>query len=304
MNTLDFQGLKFPNPDLFRPAGVSLLYCSLSADGAERLCVGGVAWDSDRIVVAEVPGLKRLKCVYGDAVRSLWVAADLSLKSLRNHLGSQPGLERTVEAWRAPADGCLATAPALTTARSLELALASALVQHASLHSEPVREQANQVDERAASIGNARLSALVKAEVESMRPELLGRFSKRHRLAEGAREFRLGFAGDKLVANFVNLWPTSLSAAVRTAKSGIVDLLEARTLVERGLLPMRPVAFELIVHHPTSDDLQVTERGLANVRAAIAELTDVADGSQLRCRPIRGPSLIARHIVECEASNA
>lgn len=300
MSTITIGNLQFPDPRSFGTAYVALLYSELAQHSPERVCVGGVAWDSQEVYAHKVVGLRKLRCVYGEAIRSVWLATDLSLASLKDHLRTHKPEQRSLEGWQPPAGGMFLSDTVRVAARSLEAALEGQLRMYASLFPVSQADEDEPVGERAAALSNARLNRLVREEMARLRPTLLARFSSKHRIAETAREFTLSFAGERLVANFVHLWPHQLSSAVKAAKSGVIDLLEARSLVERGLFEVSITQFELIVHHPHEESVQVTPRSLHRVREAFAELSDVALHQDLRCRAVAEPADIARYIANVE----
>jgi hypothetical protein len=300
MNTITIGGLQFPDPRSFDTAYVALLYSELAQHSPERVCVGGIAWDSQGVYAHKVAGLRRLRCVYGEAIRSVWLATDLSLASLQAHLQAQAPAQRSLAGWGAPVGGMFLSDTVRVATRSLEGALEGQLRIYASLFHDSPTDEDEPVGERAAALSNARLTQLVREEMTRLRPALVARFGSKHRVAETAREFTLGFAGEHIVANFAHLWPHQLASAVKAAKSGLIDLLEARSLVERDLFEMPVTRFELIVHRPTDESIQVTPRGLQRVREALSELTDVATHQNLQCRAVEEPSEIARYIADIE----
>jgi hypothetical protein len=300
MSTITIGNLQFPDPRSFGTAYVALLYSELAQHSPERICVGGVAWDSQEVHAHKVAGLRKLRCVYGEAIRSVWLATDLSLASLKDHLRAQKPDQRSLDAWHPPAGGMFLADTVRVAARSLEAALEGQLRMYASLFPVLQADEDEPVGERAAALSNARLTRLVREEMARLRPALLARFSSKHRVAETAREFTLSFAGERLVTNFAHLWPQQLSSAVKAAKSGLIDLLEARSLVDRGLFEMPVARFELIVHYPHEESVQVAPRGLQRVQEAFAELADVATHQDLKCRAVAEPAEIARYIADVE----
>lgn len=297
--------LQFPDPAWFQPVSVMPLYVEPVVDSGERLCVAVLAADADRTKSLAVPSLRRLRCLYGDAYRTLEMAAIYSLKSLEEHVRAHGMTDESVASWVSPVDG-MATGPVRhTTSRSLDYALDYYLRRYSSLAATVNTQDDEAREERSASMSGSRLERLVREAVLEVRPAFSDRFDRKFWVKEGARPLRLAFAGEQLVANFALLYPTVLAGAVRLSKAKLWDLAQARDGAQAGWFGNdRPMSFELLLQRPDEMDPMVSERGLALVGEAFEELEAEADKLELRSRPLASTADMAKFVIERELAEA
>lgn len=293
--------LQFPDPDWFKPVSILPLYVEPVVDSGERLCVAVLARDADRTKSLPVPSLRRLRCLYGDAYRTLEMAAVYSLKSLEAHVAEHGLTDESVAAWISPVEGMAVGPVRHTTSRSLDYALEYYLRRYSSLAATANVQDDEAREERSASMSGSRLERLVREAVLEAKPTFLERFDRKYWVKEGARPLRLAFAGEHLVANFALLHPSILAGAVRLSKAKLWDLAQARDGVNEGWFGQdRPMAFELLLQRPDDKDPLVSERGLALVSEAFDELEAEADKLELRSRSLASPAAMAKFVIEQE----
>lgn len=294
--------LKFPDPGRYQQVAIVPLYIEPLAFSGERLLAGVVVVSDEGIQPFPLESLKRLQCVYGPAYKSLLVARDIALTSLAKWL-TETGSD-SVTAWVAPGDGIHAGPMLHTSSLTITEAVRASFTEWSSLYEDPTAlldiEPASK-EERLAGFTASRLESLVREVVTKARPELANRFGLRYRINDNARPMKLGFVGEKLVANFALIVPTALSSMVSNAKARLWDLASAREGAETGWFgQVNAQEYDLCVHHATSIDVQYSERQLAFVREALAELEAEADRLKLRCRPLVGPQAIAEYLLTAE----
>lgn len=295
----------FPDPALFKPVSVVALYVEPVVDSGERLCVAVLARDAERVRALPVPSLRRLRCLYGDAYRTLELAAEYSLKSLEAWANERGVTDEALATWEPPVEGMAIGPVRHTTSRSLDYAVEYYLRRYSSLAATATVQEDEAREERGASMSSSRLERLVREEVLKVKPGLEARFDRKYWVKEGVRPLRLGFAGSRLVANFSLLWPSQLSGAVRLSKSKLWDLAQARDGLTAGWFGEdHPAAFELLVQHPGRGDPVVTERGIELVREAREELEVEADKLELRSRSLESPMAMGKFVVEQELAEA
>lgn len=299
-----FKNLTFPDRDLFRRVDLVAVYIEPRVDSGERTCVGVVAVQEGAVKSAEVTNLTRLRCLYGQAHAGLIYAGRLALASLSEHI-RQLGFEAALQTWVPPAQGLFLGTPTTTAASSLDDALRVSLSQFSSLYTEPVLEddeELNESDLRIASIRGRSLERLVKETTLLLRPDFGNRFGQKRRIKDGARPMRLGYVGQKLVANFGPLTHKSLSAMVNNSKAKLWDLAQAREGTQSGWFKADTsvAAFELFVQHDPLDERTYTPKQRQDVAEALEELEAEADKLRVRCRSVDSPVVIAKQIVTVE----
>jgi hypothetical protein len=296
--------LTFPDRNRFKKVELVALYIEPRVGSGERICVGVVAVQEGAVEYAEVPNLKRLKCLYGSAHAGLIFAGQLALKSLRDHIVGH-GFAATIQTWRPPADGLFLGCPVTTASSSLNDALSVSLGQFSSLYTEPdTAEDDEPTDDegRMAAIGGWQLERLVKETILLLRPEFKGRFGQKRRIKDGARPMRLGYVGEKVIANFGLLTPKSLSAMVSNSKAKLWDLAQAREGTQTGWFSAEAstATFKLFVHHPRGVDAALTARQRQDIAEALEELETEADKLEVRCQAVASPTEIAKQLITLE----
>jgi len=269
----------------------------------ERICGGIAVIDENRAVtVAPVDGLSRLRCVYGDGVAVLELARTVALESLEQHLArvGTSGLER----WTPPVEGVALGPPLVTASSSVREQLRSALLEYSSLAGvvDEAEIEITTADQRSAASSAARLLSAIQKAVAAVQPGRLARFNQSYRVREDARPLKLGYVGPNIVANFAAVFPQQLAARVNLSKAKLWDLAQARVGARRGwFTDAQPAHYELLVHRPTEGNVEYSQRQLAKVAEALAELDAEADRVEIRCRPLTSAEAIAQHLLAVDA---
>ena len=295
--------LQFPDRSLFNPVTIVPIYVEPLAFSGERLFVGLVAQSAAGIEIFPLESLRRLKCVYGSAYKSLLAARDIALASLHEWILTH-GVE-DIGDWPSPGDGIFAGRPVHTTASSIFEAVRTSFTEFSSIYEEQsslTELESTPRDDRMASLTFSRLEAAVRDIVSASRPALASKFSKKFQIKSNARSMTIGFVGNKLVVNFGLILPTELSTRVSNAKAKLWDLASAREGAKVGWFEYADNReFSLLVHQATERDVQYSMRQLNSVNEALAELEAEADKLELRCRAMSGPEEIAEHIMAVES---
>jgi|GEM_PF-2315628 len=305
METL-LKTLSFPDRDRFKKVELVAVYIEPRVDSGERTCVGVVALQEGAVKYEEVPNLKRLRCLYGSAHTGLIYAGQLALKSLSDHI-MRLGFEEALQAWTPPAQGLFLGKSVTTASTSLEDALRVSLGQFSSLYAESDEPQGeDELTEDDVTLDSDRgwtLERLVKETTLLLRPEFKDRFGQKYRIKEGARAMRLGYVGEKLVANFGLLTHKALSALVNNSKAKLWDLAQAREGRQTGWFDASTSAanFELFIQQSSDAELIYTPKQKVDIAEALAELETEADKLRVRCRSVVSPVEIARQLVAAEA---
>lgn len=246
--------------------------------------------------------LHKLKAVYGSKYRSLVTASDFALASLKHHIHAH-GMENLMQ-WNPPCEGVYVGKTLHTTTNTIAEAVRVSFVEWSSLYENPLESASDEStvkEHRWASLSASRLETIVKEVVSKARPDLEARFAKKYSIKTDARPMRLGFVGQKIVTNFALIVPNSLGALVGQSKAKLWDLASAREGLQSGWFQEEGVdTFELLIQHASRKDVQYSDRQLANVTAALAELEAEADKLDIRSRAVETTDLMASHLLSIE----
>lgn len=287
-----------------REVQVAPVFIEPLAGGGELLCVGVVAIMDGQADSVLLPDLRRLKCVYGPAYRTLQIGAECAVASLRAHVQLHGLTAHTNAEWSSPVGGVTLGPVTTTTTRSVQQVMDVYLRAHSSLAASTDAAAMDEKEERGANISAARLERMVKEAVVAARGDLDVNFNRTFRIAANARPMRLGYAGTRIVTNFALLWPTQLTGAVRSSKAKLWDLAQARDGSSHGWFgEFAPQAFELLVHPASKDDVVFSDSVLLSVAEALAELEVEADRYKLRCRSVRGANAMATFLLQAETGS-
>ena len=279
------------------------IYLEPMVGSGERLCIGVVAADAERAVVAGVEELERLACIYGDAAEAFIFASQIGLRSIEDRV-SQEGIDSLTD-WSGGLDGLTCGKVQLGAGESLEDIAHTGLMQCASLQlrAQRQRREGDNAVHSLAEQTSRRLEFLIRESAVGQHPGLESSFGKLFRIADNARPTRIGFIGKKIVANFSILVPGRIGSLVDVAKAKLWDL---QTLKSDGKVDLFPrgdaVDFELLLHRVSPGDPLYSDRQLANVESAVLELEAEADKAKIRCRPMYSPLEIANFLVRKEAA--
>ena len=291
----------FPARRSTRKASWAPIYIEPVVGSGERICTAVVAGDDNGFIVVPVPSLDRLSCLYGTQAQALSFANDLALNAIRDWISTR-GFA-AIEKWLSPVEGVLLGASRRGAGESLEDVARTGLLQCASLVEKLVEEDETSEAVARTEVSTRRLEKLVREAVVEARPELHKRFDQRFRVNERARETRIGFTGNRLIANFGMLVPGQLAVLVNNAKAKLWDLEQLRSGALGGMFPQTGgVSFELLLNRVPPDAPQYSDRQIASIEEAGQELEAEADKVQIRARQMTSPGEIATFVLEKEAA--
>lgn len=293
------KSMDFPPREDFRRVLLVPLFIEPMDFSGERICAGIVARCGAETARTSADHVLRYRCVYGSAVETLGMVADLALQSLQSYIAKVEDNVDELQGWTPPSSGISLGRAHVTTARSLDEALVHALAEHAAAVAiggqQPDR---GIVGDRYASMSSVRLEREVRELAVKRSPKLDAAFGRQFIVRDGARPLGLGFCGRRIVANFSALARKQLAAAVRISKAKLWDLEQARDGASRGWFVGTPQRFELLLNAP---DAASDGSGKGSIAEALAELEFEADRKDIISRPLGSPKLIVEHLLKAEA---
>jgi hypothetical protein len=293
--------LEFPARRSTRKANWAPIYIEPIVGSGERICTAVLAGDDSGFIVVPVPSLDRLSSLYGTQAQALSFANDLALNAIRDWISTR-GLA-AIETWSSPVEGVILGALRRGAGESLEDVARTGLLQCASLVEKLAEEDETSEASARTEVSTRRLEKLVREAVVAARPELHKRFDQQFRVNERARPTRIGFTGNRLVANFGMLVPGQLAILVNNAKAKLWDLEQLRSGALGGMFPQTgALSFELLLNRVPRDAPQYGERQMASVEEAGLELEAEAGKVQIRARQMTSPGEIATFVLEKEAA--
>lgn len=294
-----FEGMDFPPKEDFQEVLLVPIFIEPMDFSGERICGGVVARSAGKTVRTNAEHVLRYRSVYGSAVATLGMVAELALASLQAHLEDSDGSVENLQRWVAPSSGISLGRARVTSARSLEEALASALFEHAaSVAIGGHQRDRGVVGDRYASMSSVRLEREVRELVVKHSPKLSAAFGREFIVRDGARPLGLGFCGRRIVANFSTLSRKQLAAAVRISKAKLWDLEQARDGAARGWFVGTPQRFELLLN---ASDAPRDGSGNELIDEAYAELEFEADRKEIISRRLASSKLIVEHLLKVES---
>lgn len=291
----------FPTRRSTRKASWAPIYIEPVVGSGERICTAVVAGDDNGFIVVPVPSLDRLSCLYGTQAQALSFANDLALNAIRDWISTR-GFA-AIEKWLSPVEGVVLGASRRGAGETLEDVARTGLLQCASLVEKLAEEDETSEAVARTEVSTRRLEKLVREAVVEARPELHKRFDQQFRVNERARATRIGFTGNRLIANFGMLVPGQLAILVNNAKAKLWDLEQLRSGALVGMFPQTGVlSFELLLNRVPRDAPQYSDRQMASVEEAGLELEAEADKVQIRARQMTSPGEIATFVLQQEAA--
>lgn len=293
--------LDFPVRRSTRKASWAPIYIEPVVGSGERICTAVVAGDDNGFIVVSVPSLDRLSCLYGTQAQALSFANDLALNAIRDWIATRGFI--AIEKWSSPVEGVILGASRRGAGESLEDVARTGLLQCASLVEKLAEEDETSEAGARTEVSTRRLEKLVREAVVEARPELHKRFDQQFRVNERARATRIGFTGNRLIANFGMLVPGQLAILVNNAKAKLWDLEQLRSGALKGMFPQTgTLSFELLLNRVPRDAPQYSDRQMASVEEAGFELEAEADKVQIRARQMTSPGEIATYVLQQEAA--
>lgn len=279
----------------------------------EQFVVGVVAVSLDSFYIAKANCLHRLTCLYEDRWLSSKLVVESALEELERDLAlrQEEALIDHHPVFSSILLGELGTADGLST----KAVATSWLRALSSLHSEVVDEivqdaEAQEDDSQydvADAVSQSRdpLPNLVWEAVMSRSPALARYFSreireKAQRRRTSVHSVIIDFAGSRVVANFGTLaHGSNYAASIDRLKRRMWDLKIARDREHAGLTAR---SHELIVHRPSKNDVEVTQRQHGRISEALLALEEQADQEEIRMRPLDSIGDICDHLQSKEAA--
>jgi hypothetical protein len=299
--TAVIDNLEFPARRSTHKASWAPIYIEPMVGSGERICTAVIAGNESDFVLVPVPSLDRLSCLYGAQAKAVSFANEIALHAIREWVSGR-GFG-AIEKWSSPVEGVILGALRRGAGESLEDVARTGLLQCASLVEKLADEEETTEAGARAEVSTRRLEKLVREEVVTARPDLHKRFDQQFRVNERARATRIGFTGNRLVANFGLLVPGQLANLVNNAKAKLWDLEQLRSGALAGMFPQSgTLSFELLLHRVRRDDPQYSERQITSIDEAGLELEAEADKVQIRTRQMTSPGAIATFVLEREAA--
>ncbi len=277
------------------------IYIEPMVGSGERLTIGVAVANPENFIIVPVASLDRLRCLYGKENEALIYAATTALDSFTGILAreGQTGLET----WATPFEGIIKGSIRAGAGDSLEEIARNALMLCSSLV-EKLAESDEESEGEKEGMSEGRLERLVKEKVLSSRPMLENAFGAVFQPSSNVRKTKIGFVGQRIVANFSLLAPSYLGRQVKEAKAKLWDLAQVQEYVHAQEFNLSPELsrFELLLNRVRDDDPQYSDRQIASIQEAVNELEIEADKKEILCRPLLSPDEIAAVIIEAEAA--
>jgi len=276
------------------------LYIEPVVGSGERIAIGIAVANQNGYLTVPVAALERLQCLYGKENETLMFAAKAAIESFERALSKEG--DHALETWQAPFEGVIKGATRIGAGNSLEEIARSGLMLCSSLVEKLA--EAEEIEESRTAVSMSRLEFLIKEKVLAKRQSLEISFNRPFKYATSGRATRIGFVGQRLVANFGLLAPFHLSQLFKDAKAKLWDLAQIKEDIQRPEFNLSTQLnnFELLINRVREDDPQYSDKQIESVQEAYNELEFEADRKEIRCRPLRSPDEIANHIVELEAA--
>jgi hypothetical protein len=276
------------------------IYIEPVVGSGERITIGVAVAYQNRYLTVPVVTLERLACLYGKENQSLMFAAKAAMESFDRVLSKEGDL--ALETWHAPFEGVIKGATRIGAGNSLEEIARSGLMLCSSLVEKIADEEES--ENSSAAVTTVRLEHMIKDKVLAERQSLEIAFNRPFKYVTSGRATRIGFVGQRLVANFGLLTPLHLGQLWKDAKAKLWDLEQIRDDIKRPEfnLSAKLNSFELLVNRVRDDDPQYSEKQIKSVQETYNELEFEADRKEIMCRWMKSPDEIAKHIVKLEAA--
>lgn len=233
-------------------------------NSGERLTVGVVVMSASEYKIKSAPGLKLLQDVYGDRASAIVDAALLSLQNLeefikRNGSGS-------IQEFNAPFTSVMigeerdASGDDLQTIAGNALMLSSSLSQPKAV-TEPAAAQVRQS-------GMGRLTGAVREIVVDKRPGLKDAFNVAIKTEISKRAPRVGFLGQRTVANFNTIRPDKVTNSLHQVRTSLWILLLHKDMDVFA----RQAAHVIYLQRPEQDDPRWTAEQITETHDACKEV--------------------------------
>jgi hypothetical protein len=259
-------------------------------NSGERITIGIAAIGQDgEFSVAPTLSEAPLRCAFGDNGAALLNTAQACIESLNE-------AKNVLDEWTSPFSGVELGSWREAAGDDLRSIIKNAMnmVSSFSLMATETDDRAIRGDEGTLD----RWPALVKQATVERRRDLAGNFGKVISIVPNARPSRFDYIGVHLAVNLSRLLPNQLSSSVKTSKSKLFDLQMLRNFPSTLTLDH----FALIAWRPRKDDPAWSERQIANVDEAIAELSAEAEKIDIAMDFAEDQAEASSFIVEREAA--
>jgi hypothetical protein len=288
------------DPDLFPvlPAytvtGAAMFLEPIAGSG-ERLCVAVAARGEDgRWQIAQVLDDDLARRMVGEHGERLSECARRGVTSLKQHLDAGEPLH----SWCAPFGGLTLGPTARGQVADLPMMLRALARNHAFLASPAGRRADTAIEDgMPAEEDAATWLRQVRQAVFARDPLLDAAFARRITLVENGIQTRFDFVSDHFAAQLGRLLPGStLSHHMRVAKAKLWDL---QALRDSGRGPGLPGSahYALLLYRPAENDALYSDRSLAQLHAAVAELTAAGARGGLCVRACSSAEELAEEIL-------
>lgn len=307
MSTFDLNPDDFPSFAQSVRAKWAPILLEPIAGSYERFVIAVAVVNSTSFHVEAANATDKLRCFYGDDAVGVAYAIELAVEHLETDLA-----RRAHEAISKPEPlisgvqvGELreGEGPTLEAIGVSWMQVLSSLYISRNLSLEP-KLGANVVSlDTAKERTGDRLPLLVKDYVQAKRHRLVDFFSSS--IQDGKQRKRrnsdviIDFSGSKLVANFGTLNAGRVGRSSDAIKNRLWDLRIDRDRSPGGVFKRQ---HEMLVQRPKDDDPQVTEKQIADVKEALAELEDQADIEEMRLVALTSVEEIGERVIRLEAA--
>lgn len=298
----------FPSKRALRRGVWAPVIFTPNPDSVERLVLAVVAVSGTEFHIATANAGKRLNCLFGPAAATVLMAQEAAVAALRAALVTQ-GQDALSEA-RFPFSGISlgpvrgGEAPSMQRLADLWLEATSSL----HLAQKPVvlandEDVASAADAIEAQADNDRLPLLVYRQVEQADPDIANFFSSdirnrsRQRRPAPQKVF-IGFAGQKVVANFATLKPTRPRPMIDHIKRLMLDLAQHQEDEATRIDHQR--VHEMIVYHRDESDPEYDERHHALLTDMMDDLWAQGSKFDVKVQPRTSVAAIAKHVQNAE----
>jgi hypothetical protein len=296
----------FPSTENLARAKWAPILLSPIMGSPERFVIGVAAVGEQGFHIEQANALRRFECLYGKAAETAVFAAEVALDELKSDLAKrgkfaliEPSVSFSGVEVGPVADGEAPSVEAIACAWMASLSSLYNPNETLALMAGPADEIASA--ERAQY--RDRLPSLVLEYVSGRRPEFVKFFNedirdqRRRRRRAKIHGVIIDFAGSHLVANLGTLIVGNPAASVDKIKRQILDLIVNRDR-EQGTIDTR--LHEMIIHHPSRNDPQVTERQYSFVEETVSDLSDQASRENVGFRAMVNVPEIGDHLLNIE----
>ncbi|CAK0776873.1 conserved hypothetical protein [Gammaproteobacteria bacterium] len=282
MPSLPPQSEAVPGPDGWVP-----VFWEPVAHTSERLMVGVMVRFQGELVARRILRDNVLNCLYGKKADKVESMIDAGLADLR--IAAKFGMDNLP----AGTFGLTCGPFHATQPWSVSDALRVAAQMYSSLANIQTLDELEESDAPTPEAYNRRFTALVRAEVTALRPDLSSYFGRAAPLLEHGELVRFGYCSPRTAIHFSVFNPKNQPGSVRDARARIFELFKVR---DYASLP----GAALVISVPHEDDPLVTKAQTASLKRNLVEIEREAVDARLQLFPVVSPSDGAKRLIEQE----